>query len=498
MFKIQVTNGKLLESSADVLVVPVAEDLRMLDFLGPKTREEVKKLAKVRGFKAGWGEAVLFPCVAGVKQAVALIGTGKDGDVNRRKEGLRRGVGSVLLQMRQSGWRSLGISVHNFSSQEAVELAGAMVEGATLADYRYTETSKRLKEKHAVQSLKSLDIYAVEESVASVKKSVLRAQNIMRGVELARDLVNRPADRMNPEQLVKVARELAKNNKEISLKVYDRKQAEKAGFRAFLAVAQGSETQPYVIHYKYKPKKSGGKKVVLIGKGVTFDSGGLSLKPGNAMETMKLDMAGAAAVLGVLAILPVLKPNVEVHGMIAACENMPSGKAYRPGDVLTAKNGTTIEVVNTDAEGRLTLADMLTYAAEQKPTAVIDLATLTGACMVALGETVAGLVGNNEDLAKGIMAACERSGERVAELPLPDEYRAMLDSNVADIKNLSSSSWGGAITAGIFLREFVGDADWAHIDIAGPSYAESARIPYWQNGATGYGVRLLAEYLSFI
>jgi leucyl aminopeptidase len=283
----------------------------------------------------------------------------------------------------------------------------------------------------------------------------------------------------------------------------NRKQALQKKFLAFLAVARGSIQEPYVIHLKYVPKKKPKKKIVLIGKGITFDSGGLSLKPANSMENMKIDMAGAATVLGLFSILPAIRPDVEVHGVILACENMPSGDAYRPGDIIESMSGKTIEVLNTDAEGRITLADALTYASGMKPDAIVDLATLTGACVVALGDTHAGLFGNSETLNQRIMRAAEESGEGMVEFPLPEEYRQTVQSRVADMRNTSFMRMGGAITAALFLQEFVGKSpvtkkaiDWAHIDIAGPVYAEMPLIPYWQFGATGYGVRMLAKLVE--
>jgi leucyl aminopeptidase len=237
------------------------------------------------------------------------------------------------------------------------------------------------------------------------------------------------------------------------------------------------------------------KKVALVGKAVTFDSGGLSLKPANGMMTMKCDMAGAAAVIGLFTALEALQPNVEVHGIYGACENMPSGKALRPGDIVRAMNGKTIEILNTDAEGRVTLADTLTYATKQNPDAIVDLATLTGACLVALGEQIAGLMTNNEKLAKEIQSSAKKAGERIWELPLPDDYKADLKSEIADYKNIGGN-WGGAIDGGLFLQEFVGSIPWVHLDIAGPAYAEKPFTPYERHGGTGFGVRLLLEWLK--
>jgi len=283
----------------------------------------------------------------------------------------------------------------------------------------------------------------------------------------------------------------------------NRAQAQKKKFFGFLAVARGSKEEPYVIHLTYKPKKKAKKTLVVIGKGITFDSGGLSLKPAQSMEDMKIDMAGAAAVLGLFSILPTLKPDIEIHGIIAACENMPSGHAYRPGDVITTMKGKTIEVLNTDAEGRITLADALLYAEGLKPDAMIDLATLTGACAVAVGDTHAGLFGNTEQLNEQLMNAARKSGEGLVEFPMPEEYRPTVQSRIADVRNTSAMKVGGAITAALFLQEFVGASTdtakpipWAHVDIAGPAHAEVPLIPYWQFGATGYGVRTLVQFIE--
>lgn len=315
---------------------------------------------------------------------------------------------------------------------------------------------------------------------------------------MARDLVNQPAAEVRPITLVDKAREITRQFDDVSITVFDKAQAKRKGFTAFLAVARGSKEEPYVIHLKYKPKglSVSAKKVFIVGKGITFDSGGLSLKPAKYMEAMKNDMAGAATVLGLFSVLSEIGPGVEVHGVIAACENMPSGEAYRPGDILQAKNGKTIEVLNTDAEGRITLADALSYAVEQEPDAIVDVATLTGACVVALGETHAGLWSNDDKLCRQLLKAARKTGEGLVKLPMPQEYRQMIDSRVADVRNMSLSEGGGAITAALFLREFVGNVPWAHIDIAGAGYAEREWLPYFGIGATGYGVRTLAEFLQ--
>ena len=299
----------------------------------------------------------------------------------------------------------------------------------------------------------------------------------------------------------------------MEVKILNCAQCEKLGMGAYLGVAKGSDHEPYFIHLVYKPPHLASghplpavlqgegrvrvKKIAIVGKGITFDSGGLSLKPAQHMETMKLDMAGCAAVLGIFSALPKLKPNVEVHGISAVCENMPSGRAMKPGDIVRTISGKTIEVLNTDAEGRLTLADAFGYVNKfVKPDAMIDMATLTGACMVALGEEVAGYMGNDRALLDNVKKASEASGERAWELPLIEEYRDQTKSHVADFSNITPSRYGGAITAGLFLEAFVEKKSWVHMDIAGPAWADKEVIPYMPKGGTGFGVRTMLELLK--
>jgi leucyl aminopeptidase len=260
-------------------------------------------------------------------------------------------------------------------------------------------------------------------------------------------------------------------------------------------VAAGSTQPPRLIEMVYEPPDGARGTVALVGKGITFDSGGLSIKTAEGMETMKTDMSGGAAVLAAMSTLPAFAPPVRVIGIVPATENMPGGSATKPGDVLRIRNGKTVEVLNTDAEGRLVLADGLSLAVEAEVDAILDLATLTGACKVALGTRIAGLMGNHDGWLGQVRAAAERAGEAVRPLPLPDEYRPGLESNVADLKNVSAGRFGGALTAGLFLREFVGTVPWAHLDIAGPARSEDDD-GYVTKGGTGFGVRTLVEVLS--
>ena len=320
-----------------------------------------------------------------------------------------------------------------------------------------------------------------------IKELVEKKERICRAMKVARDIANEPASFATPSKLVEIAESF-----ELDTKIYDKEECEEMRMGAYLAVAKGSSEAPYFIHMKHtceNPKK----KIALIGKGICFDSGGLDIKPPASMLTMKDDMSGAACVLGVMSVIKEFNPNVEVHGIIAACENMPGCSAYKPGDILTAKNGKTIEVDNTDAEGRLTLADALCYACELGVDEVIDIATLTGACMVALGTQAAGIMGNDSELVKNLIATAEKNGERYWELPMWEEYGESLKSDIADMKN-TGSRWGGAQTAGVFLQKFVKDVKWAHIDIAGVAFLESAHKELGK-GASGAGVRTLLNYL---
>lgn len=482
--------------TAEVLVVPMFLGQKMVGGLPAALRTKVLARLRALDFKGEWGAAELL-AVSGKTQFIGIVGLGaRTATPARQAEGMRRGVGKVIADARRHTLRVVALDVRDLEDAAPV-LAAAAVEAVELISYRFTDYLPRLQREQAIRGLKQFFIITSKDALSTVRAAVKAAQNVLPGVELARQMVNQPASVLTPASLVSMARQIAKESQDVSLKVLNRQQAEKAGFSAFLAVAKGSLEEPYVIHLQYRPKNVS-KKIFIIGKGITFDSGGLSIKPAEMMELMKIDMAGAASVLGLFSVLPKLGVNVEVHGLIAACENMPSGHAYRPGDVLRAKNGKTIEVANTDAEGRITLADALSYAVEHKPDAIVDVATLTGAAMVALGETVAALFGNRADLRNALMQAAEVTGEGLCALPLPDEYKQFNRSPVADVRNVATSKFGGAITAALFLQEFVDDVPWAHVDIAAPSYLERSCLPYYGSGATGYGVRLLARYLQGI
>jgi leucyl aminopeptidase len=328
---------------------------------------------------------------------------------------------------------------------------------------------------------------------AALEKSIVTVQRTMPGVYLARDLINEPPSVTTARFLGEQARRHCRG-RGLSVEVWGKQKITAMKLNGLLAVNRGSQEEPRFIKIHYRPSGKPRKRVALIGKGITFDSGGLSLKPSKSMETMKLDMSGGAAVIGAMSRLPHLGLDIEVTGYIPTTDNLPGANAQKPGDVIRYLNGKTIEVLNTDAEGRLILADALALAAQQKPDTMINLATLTGACMVALGSEVGGLFSNNQPLADQLLRCARETGEKLWQLPLVKEYRDLIKSSVADMKNIGGSH-GGAITAALILQEFVGDVPWAHLDIAGPAFAESDTA-LCNKGGTGFGVRTVLKFLS--
>lgn len=494
-----VSTNKPSRLAVGLLIVPVSYRQSLPPALPARVRRRLGQTLRQLKFQGQWGRAEFLPAPAGLAATfVAVVGLGKNNQpISYQKEGLRRAVARVVQDARRHIVREVALVL---PPQETAALAGAAFEAIELCNYRFTDYHRTLAQEQKARSIRQVTFLTDAGHVPAVRAAIKQVREVIVGVTFTRDLVNQPASHVSPRVLVDHAKAISKSSPRLTVRILNRQQALKEKFTAFLAVARGSSQEPYVIHLIYRPKKpaDNAKKIVLVGKGVTFDSGGLSLKPAQFMENMKIDMAGAATVLGVFSILPKLDLDIEVHGIIAACENMPSGDAYRPGDVVVAKNGKTIEVLNTDAEGRVTLADALSFAVEQKPTAVIDVATLTGASVVALGETYAGLWSNNEELRDQLLTAARESAEGLVAFPLPDEYRPLVESKIADVKNVASNHpVGAAITAALFLQEFVaGNTPWAHVDVAGPVFAERPVLPYYSYGGTGYGVRLLVEFLQ--
>jgi len=424
-------------------------------------------------------------------ERLVLVGLGKKAELD--DERLCRAAGNAMQALR-------GARAASFAS--ALPLAGARAnalemacEGALLGSYSFDQYKTRNKEERFSFDTMTLLLPAgttVEEAGARVE----RVQAVWLGVSTARDLVSHPGNVVTPGYLAQTAQALAERQ-ELTCRVLEMDELQKLGMNALLAVGKGSVESPRLIVLEYRGAGAEVAPVALVGKGITFDSGGISIKPGPGMEEMKTDMAGAAAVLGTLEAASTLKLPVNLVGIIPTAENMPGSKAFKPGDVLTSMSGTTIEITNTDAEGRLILCDALHYAvANYKPQVMIDLATLTGACVVALGHEASGMFGNDQGVIEDLKRAGERTGERVWEMPLWEEYGEGMKSEIADLKNAGSRD-GGSILAAWFLKQFVGETKWVHLDIAGTAWLDKAR-PYIPKGASGVGVRLLIEYLRTV
>ncbi len=373
------------------------------------------------------------------------------------------------------------------------EAAFAAVEGVMLGLYRFREYKTNIEEDPDLETLTILVPDA--QRLDLVKEAAVRAQTISRAVYLTRNLVSMPSNELTPTRLAGEAKALAKRYRGLSARILEVREMERMGMNALLGVARGSREAPKLIVMSYRGAGRKQRPLALVGKAITFDSGGISLKQAEKMEEMKSDMAGGAAVLGTLQAVAELKMPVNLIGIVPATENLPDGGAYKPGDILRTMSGKTVEVLNTDAEGRLILADALHYAQRYNPEAIIDIATLTGACVVALGNQVTGMMGTDEKLKELIRKAAEETGELVWELPLWENYQEMVKSDVADLKN-SAGREGGAISAAAFLSKFADPVPWVHLDIAGPAWLTKDR-PYQPKGASGIGVRLFVKFLQY-
>jgi leucyl aminopeptidase len=427
-------------------------------------------------------------------ERVLVIGAGKREDYTLDR--LRRSIGTAIRQAEKVGARDVVLSLGHVTRLSehmgpAFAARGA-IEAAVLAAWDMREY-KSASEDDVPRRVDSVVLLAEDAAEArEYEKALKPAEIVARSENFARDLAMRPGNVATPSYLAAAATKIAEDFG-LKITVLDRADMEREGMKALLAVAQGSEEEPRFIALEYNGGAKDAQPLVLIGKGVTFDSGGISIKPAERMEEMKFDMCGAAAVLGAMRGIAELKLKINVVGIVPSTENLPSGRAFKPGDVIGSHLGKTIEIVNTDAEGRLILADALSYARRFNPVAMVDAATLTGACVIALGFHAIGMMGTDGDLIEEIRSAGIRSGERCWPLPLWDEYREQIDSTIADMKN-SGGRAAGAITAGWFLKEFAGEVPWVHLDIAGTAYRDEA-APYLRKGATGVPTRLFIEWV---
>ena len=493
--KVHVRKGTLTEATTEAAVVTHFEGDANVGGVAAKLDEKsgglIEEIITRGDFTGRLNEvAVIYPREDLPTKRLVLVGLGKRADFSlERLRGAFSKVAQHIRNLKVSGFSTtVDFKMVNLPLDQTTE---AVVEGITLGLYRFTRF--RTIDREEIRDISSMTIMEEQEgSIEIIRTAAKTAGIISDAVLFARDIVSAPANEMTPTRLANEAMESARE-RNIKCTILEEGEIRKIGMNALLGVASGSDEAPKFIIMEYHGGKRSSPVIALVGKGLTFDSGGISLKPAEKMDQMKSDMAGGAAVIAAVRAAAELGLPVNLVGLVPAVENLPGGKAYKPGDILKSFSGQTIEVVTTDAEGRLILADALTYAGRYKPAAIVDLATLTGACVVALGDHVIGMFGTDDELKREIREAAALTGERVWELPIWEEYDELIKGDAADYKN-SGGRAGGAITAAVFLSKFVGEYPWVHLDIAGPAWLAKDK-PYIPKGASGAGVRLLVRFL---
>ncbi len=482
--KLELSSKNVLESPAEALAVLVFEGALSKQAHFATIDEAVggalTEQAAGADFVGSEGQTLELTTLGGLTaRRVYLVGLGsKRGFAAGR---LRHPLATAVRCAAQTGKiASLAVSMPEQVKGSLLRAAG---EAVGLGAYRFTKYFTG--ERRPQRLLEQVTLFRQGKATTAEQRAVELGLKVADAVAIARDAVNEPPNELTPVVMASIGQSIARKGK-MKCKVMDKAALKAAGMHLHYAVGQGSANEPRLIHLQYVPKKKNAKKLVFVGKGLTFDSGGLSIKPAANMGEMKSDMGGAAAVLGLMAAIAEVQPNVEVHAIIGAAENMPDGAAYRPGDIFGSLDGKTVEIINTDAEGRLVLADALAYARELAPDLIVDAATLTGACVVALGKLYSAFYTADEKLARQFSAAAKEAGESFWRMPLLSELREQLDSDVADLKH-TGERWGGSITAALFLREFVGDVPWIHCDVAAPVLYDRARGMY-PKGGTGHPV----------
>ncbi|HUP44037.1 MAG TPA: leucyl aminopeptidase [Thermoanaerobaculia bacterium] len=471
----------------DHLFVLVAEKSRDVE-APPAIREAVETMISLSGFSGRADETI--STVSTTPRKLTLIGIGKGGDFSIR---VLRGAlyQAARIARKHRDHRIAVVAPYTVSGSDAegtTKLAATML---AQSDYKY-DAYLTVRKEDRVPAIEATLIPPESLDRKTARAIEEEARTIAEGVGTVRDLGNAPSNLITPERLAERAEEVARAVG-VKATVYGRREIVRMKMGGLLAVNRGSAEEPRFIVLEYVPRRAR-KHVALVGKGVTFDSGGISIKPAEKMEEMKFDMCGAAAVIGIVEAAARLELPVKITGVIPSTENLPSGSAYKPGDIITMMNGKTVEIVNTDAEGRMILGDALHYASKLEPDHLIDFATLTGACVVALGSEATGLFSTDDELARKLIECGERVGDRLWRLPVWDEYKDLIRSEWADMKN-SGGRWGGAISAAVFLKEFVDCPSWAHLDIAGTAYAER-ETPREVRGATAAGVPVTVEFLQ--
>ncbi len=494
--KITIKRGNFIDYNFEAVVAVLFEGDKTLKgaalILDRECGGAISDLLAYGDFKGKlFQSAVLYTRGSLPSKRILVMGLGKKEEFDIEK---LRGVFSKAAQkIRELHVEKFALSIDLGNTDFSMDkISGAIIEGILLGLYKFTPFKTVDTDKET--EIKELTIVEPDpESLDIISSSIKEAEIISGAVYLARDLVSTPSNEMTPTIMAGKACEVA-SQMGIEIEVLDDVEMGKLEMNTLLAVARGSNEPPKLIVMKYSGGKGGEKPVVLVGKGITFDSGGISIKPSAKMEEMKSDMAGGAAVIATMKAVAGLKLPVNVVGIIPATENLPGGKALKPGDILRSMSGQTVEVINTDAEGRLILADAMTYAHKFKPAAIIDIATLTGSCVIALGDNIIGMMGTDEALKISLKDASEKTGEQVWELPLWREYEELIKSDAADMKNVGNRV-AGTITAALFLKKFAGDYPWCHLDIAGPALLAKEK-PYIPKGASGVGVRLFVQFLK--
>ncbi len=493
--RFQFTTGSGLSGKTDLVVVPCSANSENAAFgaLDSALSGCLAARARKEDFKGQKDRTLIWEGRLSEKPLrIIAVGTG----LPNRPDDFRWGIGRAVRFAAAHSLSSLTVVLGNEGPEGLRQSAAAAVEAVLLGNYQFTRHKSKAKSSGGVKQvvIEVLTAHApTDQTKKLAEKGIIEGRSRAEAVIIARDLVNEPANVLSPAVLAERANDAA-IAKGFECTVWTEKEIRKNGMGLLQSVAAGSDRPPRFIHLVYRPRRKAAKRVVLVGKGVTFDTGGLCIKPGKSMYEMKTDMAGAATVIGIFSALKTLGVRAEVHGIIPATDNGVNGKATRPGDVFKSMSGKTVEVLNTDAEGRLILADALTYACRLNPNVIVDFATLTGACEVALGSSCAGLfVKRDEDVA-ALEQAALCSGESVWRLPLLEDLESGIKSDVADLKNIGGR-FGGAITAALFLKQFTADVPWAHFDIAGPARLEKA-TPVCPKGASGFGVLTGLTFLA--
>jgi leucyl aminopeptidase len=487
---IKLTSSAIDRIKTENLIIPVCADHDL--YPSPPIQSLVRQALAIKTFAGKEGDELILHRPPEMNaERIVFLGLGPQAELDLERFRQAAGKGVRLSQHAKPGDAVLLIpEVDAGNTLERKAMLAALAEGALLSNHH----QNRYQSNPKVRPLKTIRLHTDASLVRKSKPDLRSIEAICRGTLQARDWINQPANEKTPDQL---ARQMAKAARVHGIKttVFDEKKLEALQMGALLAVGRGSAHPPRLLVLEYRPPKASGT-IVLVGKGVTFDAGGLNIKPTGSIELMKIDMAGAAAVAATVIAMAETGARQGIVGVIPLAENMVSGDAFRPGDIVRAVNGRTIEIGNTDAEGRLILADALAYAAQTyQPRFMIDMATLTGACVVALGEHIAGVFSPDAPLRGVIERAGSKVHERCWPMPLPEDYHDLLKSDFADMRNIGPHRWGGAILAALFLKEFIGETRWAHIDIAGPAYHKKGNA-YHQPGATGFGVRLLCRTIA--